>query len=100
MLVQHGNEFIQHILESIASLASQLRVDFFVGSAKTEQACWRRQLFGRAPFEHSYFGFETIQSVGSGKAYFRDILSLTYFVLPKYCETQISSFITVKPKHV
>ena len=74
MLVQHGNEFIQHILESIVLLASQLRVDFFVGSAKTEQACWRRQLFGRAPFEHFYFGFETIQSVASRKAYLRDIL--------------------------
>ena len=42
LLIQHGNGFIQHILESIAILALQMQVNIFVGSAKTEQAYWRR----------------------------------------------------------
>ena len=48
-------EYIRHILENIAILASslQLRANIFVGSANTEQASWGRQDFGEAPMSNS-----------------------------------------------
>ena len=47
-------EYIWHIWENIAILASslQLRTNIFVGSANTEQASWGRQDFGEAPMSN------------------------------------------------
>ena len=52
---QHGNECFWNILENIAILASslQLRLNISVESANTEQACWGRQDFGKAPMCNS-----------------------------------------------
>ena len=83
-------DFIPTIMKASGNLQLQ-EVNIFLGSANTEQACWRRQEFWRSStehlyfvsFVHFYFGLlkECVKKTESGN------LPPTYLVYPKYCKS-------------